>query len=158
LPDPPPPDTIADLLRRVDTSGLQQGDAPTVALIVVNRGERDVPEAVADFHARFPVRAPVGAQPVTIWDADGNVVPSRLASQTLTADPALPPDRLWWTLHLQFVARAVPARGWRAYAATYGRHPDSDAPACWEKRAALAVYETDIHEGDLPVAGTVAAV
>ncbi len=153
------PDALADLLRRVDTSGLHQGDTPTVALIVVNTGERDVPEGVAEFSARFSVRASVGAQAVTVRDANGNVVPSRIAFQSLTPDPALPPDRVWWTLRLQFVVANVFARGWRSYGAAYGRHLDSDAPAAfWDRAAApdasaLDVYETNVHTGDLPAAG-----
>ena len=109
------------------------------------------------FHAAFPVRATLGAQPVTLRDEHGTIIPSRLIESTLTAHPDLPSDRRLWTLTLEFVASDIPAQGWRTYAATFAASPEShsDDTAFWSAlpKADLAVSETDCHPGDLPLTG-----
>jgi hypothetical protein len=113
------PDAVRALLSRLNTAVLlQQGAQDTVALVVVNPGDAPVERGLAVFHARFPVRAEIGAQPVTVRDAAGQVVPSCIADQSQDEDDALPPGRVWWSLELWFLADDLPAQGWRAYAAT----------------------------------------
>ena len=142
------------LAARMDTAALRQGDTPTKALVVFNTGSAPA-SAVAVFRARFPVRAEVGPQPVAVRDEAGRTVPSRIVNETLTGDAAHPGKRIW-EFDLLFRADDVPARGWRAYAATYGRA--SDAPE-WEEPAAssptLRALETDCHPGDVPGTGSV---
>jgi hypothetical protein len=160
------PDVVRDLLVRLNTAALlQHGGPETVALVVVNGDDAPVERGLAVFHARFPVRTEIGAQPVTVRDAAGQVVPSRIADQSLDEDEALPPGRVWWSLELWFLADDLPAQGWRAYAATYGAAPNAraDAERVRQRAAAfptrLAVYETDCHPGDLPLpVGSTAAL
>ena len=110
------------------------------------------------FHAAFPVRAALGAQPVTVCDEQGAVIPSRLTESSLTSHPDIPADRCLWSLTLEFVASNIPARGWRTYAAAFGASPESrsDDTAFWSTlpEADLPVFETDCHPGDLPLIGT----
>jgi hypothetical protein len=120
-------------------------------LIVVNSGERDVLEGVAEFSARF-FRARERRRPTGHGLGRELAASCRRASRTRPSrlTPTLPPDRLWWTLRLQFVVADVPARGARAYAAAYGEHPASNGPASfWEQaasgdNASLIVYETSV--------------
>lgn len=142
------------LLAHIDTRPLRRPDRPTKALVVFNPGAEPV-RGIAVFSARFPVRAAVGPQPVTVRDAAGAVIPSRRSNETLT--PHDDSSRVWWTFDLELWAEAIPARGWRAYAATYERAPETpDPPVPWDTapRPALTVAETDIHGGDLPDAYT----
>jgi hypothetical protein len=150
---------IDELLGRLNTAALVQGDpAATRALVVVNSTDAAIDVTVARFHAAFPVRAAIGAQPVTVRDERGNVVPSRLVESALTVRTDLPPDRRLWTLTLEFVGTGIPARGWRTYAATFGASPESRDrdEAFWSALpcAGLVVYETDCHAGDLATAGS----
>jgi len=146
------------LLARLDTSGLQQGDAPTRALVVFNTNPDTFPIALGVYPARFPIRREVGPQPVLVRDAAGEIVPCRLVNERLEEDADIAP-KLWWAFDLLLVLRDVPALGWRAYAATYGQAtPVPDEEALW--RAALAsvlrlpVAETGCHAGDLPATGS----
>jgi hypothetical protein len=146
---------IAALLPQLNTAPLQQGDAPTRALVVLN------PDAIpyrgpVRFRATFPVRTAFGARPITVRDAYGTVVPSHLRLSQLTPHESLPPDKALWTMELEFIAIA-PAHGWRTYAATFGYSSLSraDDAAFWEHQPAvsppaLRVVETECHSGTLP--------
>jgi hypothetical protein len=149
------------LLDRLDTSGLQQGDAPTRALVVFNTNPAAFPIALGVYSARFPIQREAGPQPVLVRDAAGEIVPCRLIDERLEEDPAIAP-KLWWAFDLLLALRDVPALGWRAYAATYGQPPPvPDEESLW--RAALAggpgllVAETGCHPGDLPATGSLCA-
>ena len=113
----------------------------------------------------YPRRAAVGPQPVTVRDEAGRAVPSRLGGERLDEDTVLPPGKLWWTFDIEFLVSDIPALGWRSYAATYGRPPDSAGvdEATWKAAAQrgpgggpLPAYETDCHPGDLPATGSLA--
>jgi hypothetical protein len=147
---------IRTLAERVETLPLQRGGQLTRALVVVN----ETPEertGRARFAATFPIRASVGAQPVTLWDTTGDIVPSRVTVSILREDASLPTGRVWWEMALEF-AVTVPARGWTTIGATFGEAEDSraDDAAFWETLPLLdcAVVETECHPGDLPLTGT----
>lgn len=149
---------VRDLLDRLNTAPLQQGDAPTRALVALNPSDAAITTALGVFPARFPVRREVGAQPVTVWDTQGNVLPCRVANERLKEDPAIAP-RIWWTFDLLVVLRDIPAQGWRAVAATYGQPPPlPEEAAIWQAAEAsgerLPLEETDCHAGDLPATGS----
>jgi hypothetical protein len=155
------PSLLSELLARIDTDRLRQGNTPTVALVVMNHDETRS-AGLARFHASFPVRAEVGARPVTIKCHEGDVIPSRLTESVIEERPELPPGRVQWTLILEFLVEGVPPHGWRAYGASFGASPlsHSDRSELWgewdngTEHAVLAVYETDCHAGDLPLCGT----
>lgn len=124
----------------------------TRALILLN--EEAPFSGVVAFHAAYPVRVPPGPQPVTVRDAAGRVLPSRVVKGTLTDAPGLPPDKRLWAFELQVLVADVPARTGVAFAATYGADGASEAPeAVWETALDTApprmLYETDIHAGDI---------
>ena len=142
---------LKPLLDRINTSVLQQGAAPTKALVVFNRGAAPV-SGIAVFPARFPVRAAAGPQPVTVRDVSGRVIPSQITNESWTELPHLPEKRLW-EFDLRLYTEDVPALGWRAYAAIYGFAPESAGdPALWRETDStmLLVGETNCHAGDLP--------
>lgn len=154
----PPPSNVPDvaaLLARVDTARLKQGTENTVALVVLNTGDAAF-SGVVRFSACFPIRRELAGSPVTVRDETGRVVPSRpRLSSILAFGPQAPPGKEWWLLEMEFAVAGIPARGGKAFAATYGLHPDSrwDNAAFWRTMPAaadLAVHETDCHPGDLP--------
>lgn len=151
------------LLTRLDTSRLPQGDAPTRALVVFNGGAAAY-SGVVRFAATFPVRASVGALPVVVRDAAGVVVPSRLTRSELIPDPNLPPEKLLWRMELEFLAAAVPASGYRAYAAVFAQSPESrsDDATLWNLPPPVPetvfVRETECHPGDLPLSGLLSII
>jgi hypothetical protein len=108
--------------------------------------------------ATFPIRSAIGPQSVTVWNTLGEVVPSRITVSETHADTTLPPDRVWWTLELEFVVEAIPAHGWTTVGATFGDSAGSrsDDPSFWEglPLLSLSVVETDCHPGDLPLTGS----
>jgi hypothetical protein len=150
-------EVIRALTSRIRTLPMQQGSTPIRALIVLNAGAAAV-SGRASFAAAFPVRAEIGAQPVTVRDAAGRIVPSRLCESRLSSADGLPPDRLLWTLTLEFAVTDLPARRWRTYAATFGEAAASrsDDSAFWAALEAtgLPVGETDCHGGDLSLEGS----
>jgi hypothetical protein len=150
---------INDLPARINTLPLLHSDTPTRALVVWNQGETPVDVAVrVCYRVTFPIRAALGPQPVTVWNASGDVVPSRVTVSETRADASLPPDRIWWTLELEFVVDAVPPQGWTTVGATFGHSPASrsDDASFWETfpLLSLTVVETDCHPGDLPLTGS----
>jgi hypothetical protein len=148
-----------NLPDRINTLPLRRGDMPTRALVVrnPNRAPVDSPVRVR-YRATFPIRAAVGPQPVTVWNAAGEVVPSRQTLSETRAEANLPPDRVWWTLELELVVDAVPAQGWTTLGAAFGSSPASrsDDEPFWETLPLLPlpITETDCHEGDLPLIGS----
>jgi hypothetical protein len=148
---------VAALLPRLNTTPLQQGSLPTRALVVVNPEPTPYSGPVR-FRATFPIRTAVGPRPITVRDASGTVVPSRLIASLLTPRENLPPDKVLWTMELEFVA-VVPARGWRSYSSTFGYTPLSRAGDAdyWQQQTVAVlssppprVVETECHPGDLP--------
>ena len=142
------PAEIAALLARVHTAPLQRPDAPTVALVVFNFGNTPVSPCRVRFAAAFPASA---AKPVTVRDASGEVIPSRLVESVMDANvPNLPPGKVLWSLVLEFeTGEELPARTGRAYAASYEPNPLelSDMPDT--ALCSLPVYETTCHAGEL---------
>jgi hypothetical protein len=146
---------IAALLPRLNTAPLQQGHGTTRALVVFN-AECAPYSGPVRFRATFPIRTDFGPRPVIVRDATGGIVPSHLTHSETAPRPGLPPDKVLWTMELEFIAVA-PARGWRTYAATFGYSPLSraDDAAFWQSRDAavtstLRVVETECHPGPLP--------
>ncbi|MBC8140413.1 MAG: hypothetical protein H7Y38_03115, partial [Armatimonadetes bacterium] len=137
---------MESLLARIHTEPLRRAGVPTVALVVFNTSDADVPPCRVRFSAAFPVREPM---PVTVRGGNGDIIPSRIVSQTVTPDK---PGYVWWSLTLEFaVIPGTPARSAQTFAAGYEAAESLPFPDALPFRADLTVYETGIHEGDLPL-------
>ena len=150
----------AELLARINTLPLRRESTLTRALVVRNPANAPATGRVR-FQAAFPIRAAVGPQPVTVWDATRKVLPCRLTVSETCPDTALPPDRIWWKMELEFFVEDAPANGWLTVGAAFGESSasQSDDAAFWETLPLLplSVVETDCHSGDLPLVGTMQA-
>lgn len=104
---------------------------------------------VAVYHAAFSIRVAAGTQPVTVREGAGDVIPSRVVNEMVRPHETLP-ARLWWEFDLVLFVRDIPPSGWSAYAATYECSAEASFPDAPPPHDALAVAETDCHEGDLP--------
>ncbi len=141
-------DFVHALLARIDTESLRRDDAPTVALVVVNASQATMPPSRVHFSATFPTSGP---KPVTIRDDRGDVVPSRIVSQSVSANaPGISPGRVLWSLVLEFaVPMGLPARTARAFGASYTESDSERSGAILDALplADVPVYETDCHAG-----------
>jgi hypothetical protein len=135
------------ILEQLDTAGLAQGGQPTKALVIVNESQgafHGIGRLVADF--RIP-----DALPVTVFDPQGNVVPSRLVEETLGPRDATDGKRRWKFV-LEFFCDAPPrsAIGYGAiFADTIGTHASGRQ---WESRrlgGVLEATETECRTGSL---------
>ena len=133
-------------LSRINTEPLRRAGVATVVLVVVNETKADAPPCRVRFRAAFAVREPM---PVTVRDAGGNVVASRIAEQSVT--PRSP--GAWWDMTLEFaLPDGIAARSAQAFAASYEQGGDPRAVFDLPLRSDLPVYETGLHAGDLPMA------
>lgn len=148
------PRTVDELLRRLDTSKLERDNALVRALVVINPGMEAVVQSRTLYKADFPIRRSVGAQPVTVFDETGSVIPSRLIRSELVEDRDLPEDRVRWVLELEIVVTVL-GRHARTYGAMFGASSQSrsEEGAYWDRlpTVPLPVWETECRRGDLPL-------
>jgi hypothetical protein len=141
-------DFVHELLARICTEALRRGDVPTVALVVVNASEITTPPSRVRFSAGFPTSGP---KPVTVRDDRGEVVPSRIVSQSVYADAiGISSGRVLWSLVLEFaVPMGLHAHTARAFGASYEESESAQSGALLDALplADLPVYETDCHVG-----------
>ena len=105
--------TPPDWRERCDTSALARPDRPTRALLVANGSDAPF-DGIAVLRADFRTREIL---PVTVADAGGTPVPSRIADETL--GPVEADGKRRWSFALEFAAR-LPARTADAWAAWWG--------------------------------------
>ena len=117
---------------------------PQAVVLAVTGGTEQV-TGRARFVARFPVRREVGVQPVTVYDETGVVIPSRLVESVLVEDTALPPNRIWWSVVLEFAVTNLGVQETRPYLALYAVSPASRSgdTAFWESLPILSAPVTE---------------
>lgn len=135
-------------IDRIDTRPLAPiSGAPCRALVVLNDTDRPV-TGLAVLHAQFRTRT--APQPVVVRDGDGAIVASRLENAVI-GEPDADGRRLW-SFDLVFDAGTVPAHGYKTFAAAYEA---GDAPDGFDDAPRLTAFETEVHDGDLPLTGPV---
>ena len=122
------------------------------ALVVFNSTSQAL-SGVAVFRASMAWPRDMPLPPVTLTNADGEVVSSAVREMEMGPDAKGRADRAQISFALCFAVSDIPANGWRTYLASY-----TDAPPLaledFVGTLGLLVVETTRHSGDLPMQGS----